>query len=96
MSNWLQDHPSTFVITYTLLIAGATWGASTFILQDNRMNLAKSELEAQKALVEQYRAKSELLQNDIEVLRAENQEYKGWLAQSKDCCTNNGPASIRT
>lgn len=84
MSNWFEDHPAPAIITYTLVVVGATWATSTFVLQDNRLNLAKSELESQKTLAEQYKAKSELLQKDLEVLRSENQEYKNWLAQSKD------------
>lgn len=84
MSNWFQDHPATGIITYTLVIVGATWAASTFVLQDNRLNLARSELESQKAVAEQYKAKTELLQSDISTLRSENQEYRAWLAQSKD------------
>lgn len=84
MSNWFQDNPTTSVITYTIFVAGATWAASTFILQDNKLNLANSELESQKAIVEQYKAKSEILQSEIEGLRIENQEYRAWLAQSKD------------
>lgn len=84
MSNWFQDHPATGIITYTLVIVGAAWATSTFILEDNRLNLARSELESQKAVAEQYKAKSELLQSDIAALRAENQEYRAWLTQSKD------------
>lgn len=84
MANWFQDHPATSIVTYTLLVGGATWAASTFILQDNRLNLAKSELESQKTLAEQYKSKTELLQKDLEAVRAENQEYRNWLAQSKD------------
>lgn len=65
-------------------MVAATWATSTFILQDNRLNLAKSELESQKTLAEQYKSKTDLLQKDIEALRAENLEYRTWLAQSKD------------
>src|SRR5262245_12205293 len=84
MANWFQDHAATSIVTYTLLVVGATWATSTFILQDNRLNLAKSEPESQKTLAEQYRSKAELLQKDIEALRVENQEYRNWLGQSKD------------
>lgn len=84
MANWFSDHPSTSIITYTLVVVGATWATSTFVLQDNRLNLAKSEVESQKSLAGQYKSKTELLQKDIEALRAENQEYRTWLAQSKD------------
>jgi hypothetical protein len=84
MANWFEEHPARSIVTYTLVVVGATWATSTFILQDNRLSLAKSELESQKTLAEQYKAKSELLQKDLESLRSENQEYKNWLSQSKD------------
>jgi hypothetical protein len=45
--------------------------------------LAKSELESEKALTEQYKGKAELLQRDIEALRSENAEYRSWLGQTK-------------
>lgn len=84
MSNWFENNPTKSVVTYTLLVVGATWAGSTFILQDNRLSLAKSELESQKVLTETYKAKAELLQKDSETLRTENAEYRSWLAQTKD------------
>lgn len=84
MSNWFENNAAKSVITYTLVVAGTTWAVSTFILQDNRIALVRSELESQKTLTEQYKAKTELLQKDLEVLRTENSEYKAWLGQAKD------------
>jgi len=84
MSNWFERNASKSVIGYTLLVAGATWAASTFILKDNRLALSQSQLESQKALTEQYKSKVDLLQRDIEVLRNENFEYRQWLGQIKD------------
>lgn len=84
MSNWFENNQTKSVIGYTLVIAGATWATSTFVLQDNRLNLAKSELESQKSLTEQYKSKTELLQRDIDALRTENAEYRAWLGQTKD------------
>jgi exonuclease VII large subunit len=84
MTNWFEANPTKSVITYTLLIVGTTWATSTFILQDNRLNLAKSELESQQTLTEQYKSKAELLQRDIDALRVENAEYRTWLSRTKD------------
>lgn len=84
MSNWFENNATKSVLGYTFIVAGSTWAVSTFVLQDNRLNLARSELEAQKSLTEQYRSKTELLQRDIDALRAENAEYRDWLAQTKD------------
>jgi hypothetical protein len=84
MSNWFEDNATKSVIGYTLVIAGATWATSTFILQDNRLNLARSELETQKSLTEQYKSKTEILQRDIDALRSDATEYRTWLGQTKD------------
>lgn len=84
MSNWFENHPVRSIIGHTILVAGVTWAVSTFILQDNRVSLARSELEAQKSLTEQYKSKSELLQRDIDTLRNENAEYRDWLGRTKD------------
>lgn len=84
MSNWFETNATKSIILYTLAIAGATWAVSTFILQDNRLNLIRSELDTQKSLSEQYKSKAELLSRDMEILRSENTEYKAWLSQTKD------------
>ncbi|WP_186193205.1 hypothetical protein [Burkholderia gladioli] len=84
MGNWFEKNATSSIVLYTIVVAGATWGASTFILQDDRLNLAHSELETQKSLTESYKAKAELLQHDVETLRAENREYENWLGQTKD------------
>lgn len=83
MSNWFEDNPCKSIILYTILIVGATWGATRFILQDNRIELLRSELDVQKALSEQYKTKAEFLSKDLENVRAENTEYRAWLSQSK-------------
>jgi len=84
MPNWFEDNPTKSVIGYTLIVAGATWAASTFILQDNRLNLAKSELEAQKSISEQYKSKIDLLQRETDALRSDNSEYRTWLGKMQD------------
>lgn len=84
MSSWFERNATPAIIGYTLLIAGSTWAASTYILQDSRLNLAHSELASEKALAEQYKSKVDLLQRDIDELRGENAEYRNWLGQIKD------------
>lgn len=81
MSNWFEHNPTKSVISYTLVIIAATWAVSTFVIEDNRLNLAQAQLEAQKALTEQYKSKSELLQRDIDAIRSENSEYRSWLGK---------------
>ena len=84
MPNWFERNATKSVIAYTLVVAAATWATSTFILQDNRLSLLRSEVDSQKTLVEQYKSKVDLLQRDLDVLRAENSEYRTWLGQTKD------------
>lgn len=84
MSNWLENNQTKSVITYTLMIVGVTWAVSTYVLQDYRINLLKSESDSQRAIAEQYKSKSELLQREIDAIRTENIEYRTWLSQAKD------------
>lgn len=84
MSNWFESNPTKSVISYTLVIIASTWAVSTFVLQDNRTSLLKSEIDSQKAIAEQYKSKVELLQREIDAVRAENAEYRAWLYQAKD------------
>lgn len=83
MTNWFERNATPAIISYTLLVAGATWAMSTFVLEDNRLNLLRSELESQKTLAEQYKAKSELLMRDIDLVREENAEYRDWLGRTE-------------
>ncbi|WP_313399896.1 hypothetical protein [Stenotrophomonas sp.] len=94
MSNWFENNASKSVIAYTILIGGATWAISTFILKDNRLGLAQSQLESQIALTEQYKSKVDLLQRDIELIRSENTEYRQWLGEIKDAIPAIAPRII--
>lgn len=84
MSNWVENNPSKSIISYTFVVAAFTWAVSTFVLQDNRINLLRSEVDSQKAIAEQYKSKVDLLQREIDTVRAENSEYRAWLSQAKD------------
>lgn len=84
MSNWFEENPTKAVISYTFVVAGFTWAVSTFVLQDNRINLLRAEADSQKAVAEQYKSKVELLQREVDAIRAENAEYRAWLTQAKD------------
>jgi hypothetical protein len=84
MSNWFENNPAKSVISWTIVVAGFTWAVSTFVLQDNRIGLLRSEVDSQKAIAEQYKSKVELLQREIDAVRNENVEYRAWLSQTKD------------
>lgn len=84
VSNWFENNATKSVLIYTAFVIGSTWAVSTFILSDNRVALVQRQLDAQEALTEQYKAKTELLQRDLEDARGENAEYRQWLSQTKD------------
>ena len=84
MSNWFESNATTSIIIYTITIAAAVWAASRYVFQDNRIELLQSELNAQKAVSEQYESKAEILSKDLETVRSENAEYRSWLSQSKE------------
>lgn len=65
MSNWFQDHPATSVIVHTILVAGATWAVSHFILDTQK-------LENLETIVQSYSAKNEVLERESETLREQN------------------------
>ncbi len=84
MSNWFESNATTSIIIYTITIAAAAWATTRYVLQDNRIELLQSELNAQKAVSEQYESKAEILSKDLETVRSENAEYRSWLSQSKE------------
>jgi hypothetical protein len=91
--NWFADHALTSIITHTILVAGTTWAASTFILAENKIDsyrvqaeTAKSETETTKAQVENEKTKTELYKSKVAVLESEisrldqiNKQYLKWL-----------------
>lgn len=81
MAHWFERNATPAIVTYTLVIVTATWAVSTFILKDNRIALAQSQLETQKALTDQWKQKTEILQKDLEAARSENAEYREWLGK---------------
>ncbi|MBR9857734.1 MAG: hypothetical protein GYB38_08495 [Gammaproteobacteria bacterium] len=88
MSNWFQEHPSTAIVGHTILISTATWLVSSFIIDENKVNLYKAQAENSKAqikneqsIAEQYKAKISVLESEIVNLRTINQRYLSWLRE---------------
>ena len=86
MSNWFSDHPLTTIISHTLIVGAGVWAVSAFVLNDNRINLYKAQVETSKAQVdnsktiaEQYMQKVSGLESEIVKLKAENERYLTWL-----------------
>lgn len=83
MYNWFQNNPACSVISHTILVAATTWAISTFILEDRKLSDLKSQLDTQKVITEQYKARADVLLKDVERLYSENTEYKIWLEKDK-------------
>jgi hypothetical protein len=79
VSNWFETNQTKSVILYTLLVIAGTWAAFTFIFDENRINLSRAQVEEAKAMAEQYKAKSEVLQTENARLAVQNSTYLRWL-----------------
>jgi hypothetical protein len=86
MSNWFSNHPATSIIGHTVIIAAGVGAFCIFVLNDNRINLYKAQVETSKAQVdnsktiaEQYIQKVSGLEAEIGTLKAENERYLAWL-----------------
>jgi len=88
MSNWFQDNPVFTIIGHTALVATTTIVFTTFVLDENKINFYKAQSESataqinnEKAIAEQYKAKVSVLESDITALRSDNERYLKWLGQ---------------
>lgn len=90
MSNWFQEHPVTTIVTHTILVATTTWLVSSFVIDENKVNLYKAQAENanaqiknEQSITEQYKAKVSVLESEIVNLRTINQRYLSWLSEDK-------------
>ena len=73
MRNWFQEHPAFTIVTHTLTVVALSAGAFLFLFDSNKVAAAKAEAD-------QYRAKTETLQSELDGLRADNAKYLEWLS----------------
>jgi hypothetical protein len=73
MISWFENNQTKSVIIYTVFVAGTTWTIFNVLLDDKKLASAKAE-------VDQYKAKTEVLEAQTSHLRDEYQKYQGWLA----------------
>lgn len=90
MCNWFREHPVTTIIGHTILVATTTWVVSSFVIDENKVNLYKAQAENanaqiknEQSIAEQYKAKVSVLESDIVNLRIINQRYLSWLSEDK-------------
>ena len=88
MSNWFQEHPVTTIVGHTILVATTTWLVSSFVIDENKINLYKAQAENanaqiknEQSIAEQYKAKVSVLESEIVNLRSINQRYLSWLSE---------------
>ena len=72
MKGIFYDNPVVFFVIYTIIIVGASWGVTTFVLDKRKVNTNNAE-------VEQYKAKMEIMEHDMNILREDNKKYLSWL-----------------
>ncbi|WP_323885660.1 hypothetical protein [Aeromonas veronii] len=91
MSNWFQENPVTTIVTHTILVATTTWLVSSFVIDENKVNLYKAQAEnanaqikSEQSITEQYKAKVSVLESEIVNLRTINQRYLSWLSEDKN------------
>lgn len=80
MSNWVERNASKSIITYTLVVITATWATSFFIIDENKVNLYKAQVDNEKAVNRQLEAKISVLEGKILDLSNENKQLKNWLS----------------
>lgn len=56
MSNWFSDNPVTSIIGHTVIVAAGVGALCIFVLNDNRINLYKAQVETSKAQAETSKA----------------------------------------
>lgn len=72
MKNWVAENPAYSIILYTIIVISFTWGFSTFILEE-------SKIDSYKARLDMYEDKTETLGMEISELEKENLKYLRWL-----------------
>jgi len=79
MSNWFESNPTKSIITYTLVIVTFTWAASFFVLDENKVNLYKAQVENEKTVNRQLNVKISVLEEKLLSLSNENNRFEKWL-----------------
>lgn len=89
MSNIFERNPTYTLLIVIVTVMTATWGVLTVILEDNKINFYKAQVESIKAECEnikstasQYQARIEHLEKENEKLNELNNNYLEWISQS--------------
>ncbi|WP_409259399.1 hypothetical protein [Pseudomonas sp. KCJK9009] len=79
MANWFQEHPVFTIIGHTIVVATATWVVSSFVIDENKVNLFKAKAENAESMSAQFQSKISVLELELAKLKTENGRYLSWL-----------------
>lgn len=88
MSNIIEKHPGYTLLIVIVSVMTTTWAILTFVLEDNKINFYKAQVESVKAETEnikstnsQYQARIEYLEKENEKLTELNKSYLDWISK---------------
>ncbi|MFV0926515.1 hypothetical protein [Pseudomonas palmensis] len=67
------------IIGHTLVVATATWLVSSFVIDENKVNLFKAKAENAESMSAQFQSKISVLELELARLKSENGRYLSWL-----------------
>lgn len=82
--DWFEKNPIKSIITYTILIGGAVFAYSKFVLIENTERLYDTQLETKDVIISQYEARINYLEVENSNLRDEIERYLEWLRNTPD------------
>lgn len=91
MFEWFDTHPFKSIVGYTILVAGAVFAFSKFVLIENTEKAHSTQLETKDAVIQQkeavisqYEARIRFLETENTRLEEDKNRYLGWLQASPD------------
>lgn len=77
--DWFEKNPVKSTITYTILIMGAVFAFSKFVLIENTERDYEAQLATKDAVIAQYEARIRFLENENIKLENDRSKYIEWL-----------------
>lgn len=79
MLKWCDKNPIKSLVAYTILIGGAVFAYSKFVLIENTERLYDAQLETKDVIISQYEARISYLEVENSNLRDDAERYLEWL-----------------
>jgi hypothetical protein len=74
MSNIIERHPGYTLLLMSIAVMTTTWAILTFVLEDNKINFYKAQIESIKAETENIKSENSTYRSRIEFLEKENEK----------------------